>query len=216
MSAQKIYSDFEAHFINLCAEVGEENPDPSHDIFHVLRVVESARVIATAENADLNIVIPAAYLHDIVFVGKKDPRRSIASQLSAKKAISILEELGYPSSCLNEISHAIEAHSFSSGIAARTLEAKVVQDADRLDGLGAIGVARCFGLSGLIRRPFYNFEDPFCDSRSPNDQTNSLDHFFIKLLKTAGALHTPTARAEGLKRLQFMKVFLAQLKKEIC
>ncbi|MFN8945974.1 MAG: HD domain-containing protein [Pseudobdellovibrionaceae bacterium] len=118
---------FERHMIRVC----DENPDPSHDILHVKRVVGLAKKIGTAERANLDIVIPAAYLHDCVYISKVDERRSRASQISADKAIGLLREWHYPDEFYSPIHHAISAHSFSAKIPVKTIEAKVVQDADR-------------------------------------------------------------------------------------
>lgn len=197
------------------AELCRQNPDPSHDILHVRRVVELAKKIGAAEGADLNVVVPASYLHDCIYISKTDPRRKQASKLSADKAIELLSSWGYPEKYYKDIHHAIMAHSFSAEVEAKSLEARVVQDADRLDALGAIGIARCFAFSGLAARPIYNPEDPFCESREPNDQSNTVDHFFIKLLKLSEKLNTSTARAESESRLQTMKLFLSSLRAEI-
>lgn len=197
------------------AELCAQNPDPSHDILHVNRVVQLAKKIAEAEGADLNVVVPAAYLHDCIYISKSDARRAQASQLSADKAIALLKEWNYPEKYFKSIHHAVMAHSFSAGVVAETLESKVVQDADRLDAIGAIGIARCFAFSGLANRAIYNEDDSFCEARAPDDKANTLDHFFIKLLKLNGKLHTNTARAEGEKRLQTMNFFLESLRTEI-
>jgi uncharacterized protein len=201
----------ESYMSGLCGE----NPDPSHDILHVKRVVNLAKKIALAENADLNVVVPAAYLHDCVYISKTDSRRKEASRISADKAVQLLQEWNYPEKYLNEIHHAVLAHSFSAGFSAETIEARVVQDADRLDAIGAIGIARCFAFSGLSNRALHNAEDPFCDDRNPNDKENTLDHFFIKLLGLSSKLHTSFARTEGEKRLHTMNLFLDSLKTEI-
>jgi len=202
-----------------CAEAMKavclEHPDPSHDFSHVQRVVKLTKWLCEKEGGNLHIALPAAYLHDFESVSKTDSRRSQASKLSAAKAQRFLEHIQYPSAFLEDITHAIEAHSFSAKIEAKTLEAKIVQDADRLDGIGAIGIARCFGLSGLLKREFYNFEDPFCERRLPNDQSNSVDHFYVKLLKVPEMLNTKSAKEEGEKRTLFMKNFLSRLKEEI-
>ena len=204
---------------NLCLgymkKVCEENPDPSHDILHVQRVTEMARNLAHNEKADLNVVIPAAILHDCVYVSKTDPQRKMASRISADKAVALLTEWGYPQRYLEAIHQAVAAHSFSANIEAISLEAKIVQDADRLDAMGAIGIARCFGFSGLSLRPFYEEEDPFCKQRNPDDSKNTLDHFFIKLLQIGDALHTPSAKAEAERRMNTMESFLTSLRGEI-
>lgn len=173
---------YEALFENFMREVCDQNPDSSHDILHVQRVVRVAQKFAVKENANLKIVVPAAYLHDCFYISKADPRRKLSSKISADKAIELLSEWGYPGEFFAGIHHAILAHSFSAGVLAETIEAKVVQDADRLDAMGAVGIFRAFAFSGLVRRPLYNPEDPFCETRTPDDQTNTLDHFFTKLI----------------------------------
>ena len=132
------------------------NDDPAHDILHFERVVKVAKHLCDKENGKFEVIVPAAWLHDFVIVPKNDPRRSQASQLSAIEATKYLSSINYPSAYISEIAHAIEGHSFSANVPTRTLEAKIVQDADRLDGLGAIGIARCFATAGLLKRPFYS------------------------------------------------------------
>jgi uncharacterized protein len=189
--------------------------DPAHDLLHFKRVVRTAKQLCEKENGKYEVAIPAAWLHDFVIIPKNDPRRKQASQLSAEAAIRFLEELRYPSIYFDEIAHAIAAHSFSANIEAKTLEAKIVQDADRLDGLGAIGVARCFATAGLLKRSFYSEQDPFCESRTIDDQSFTVDHFFAKLFKTAETLKTPAGRIEGVKRVEVMKRYLSHLADEI-
>lgn len=192
--------------------------DPAHDLLHLERVVASAKRIAASEGADMAVVIPAAWLHDYVVVPKDDPRRSQASRLAAVEARAHLEALGLgflTPARLDNIAHAIEAHSFSAGIAPQTLEAKVVQDADRLDGIGAIGVARCFACSGTMNRPFYSPVDPFCASREPDDGLFTVDHFYRKLFKTAASMQTAAGRKEAERRVEVMKRFLRELGEEI-
>ncbi len=202
---------FEEYMVGVCAE----NPDPSHDILHVYRVVALAKKLARLENAELRVVVPAAYLHDCVYVSKIDPRRSQASRISADRAVDLLTGWSYPSEFLPGIHHAILAHSFSAKVAAETVEAKVVQDADRLDAMGAVGIFRCFAFSGLAKRPLYSAIDPFCQSRTPDDQSNTLDHFFTKLLSLHERLNTVAAKNEGSLRLKTMKEFLQSLQGEL-
>ncbi|MBC7449384.1 MAG: HD domain-containing protein [Hymenobacteraceae bacterium] len=115
--------------------------DVAHDAEHIRRVVTNARQLAASTGADERVVVPAAWLHDCVSVAKDSPQRTQASRLAATAA-DFLRASGYPATYIPAIEHAIEAHSFSAGIAPRTLEARVVQDADRLDTLGAVGIAR--------------------------------------------------------------------------
>jgi uncharacterized protein len=189
--------------------------DVAHDREHILRVVRSARWLALAENADLTVVIPAAWLHDCVIVPKDSPLRAQASRLAADAAVAFLREADYRYADLDAIGHAIAAHSFSANIAPRSLEARVVQDADRLDSLGAIGVARCLMLGGAIGRRLYDPAEPFPDTRPPDDLANTIDHFYVKLLRLADTMQTATGRAEAQRRSAFMRQFLDQLRGEI-
>lgn len=191
------------------------NEDPAHDILHFKRVVKLAKTICISENGNLNVVLPAAWLHDFVIVPKNSPLRSQASQLSAAAAIEFLKSIQYPEEFFKEIEHAIAGHSFSANLPVMTLEAQIIQDADRLDGLGAIGVARCFATAGLLKRSFYSEEDPFCEMREPNDMTYTIDHFYKKLFIVSENLKTETGKNEGLKRVQHMKQFLNQFKYEV-
>lgn len=189
--------------------------DPSHDVLHIGRVVKMARLLAAAEGADLNVVVPAAYLHDCVTVPKNDPRRKQASRLSAEEGCRWLAEIGYPAQYLPAISHAIAAHSFSAGIPPETIEAKVVQDADRLDAIGAVGIARLFTVAGLLGRPYYDPSDVAASTRAPDDALFSIDHFKVKLFGLADTMHTAAARREGAKRLQWMRDYYDRLVEEV-
>lgn len=189
--------------------------DPAHDFLHFKRVVQTAKKLAEIENAKMEVVVPAAWLHDYVIVPKNDPRRKQASQLSAEGAIHFLKQIDYPEIYYAEIAHAIAAHSFSANIATKTLEAEIVQDADRLDGLGAIGIARCFATAGIMKRAFYSENDPFCEERVADDSQFTIDHFFSKLFKTADTLKTEAGRREGINRVKVMQQFLLDLRAEV-
>lgn len=189
--------------------------DAAHDITHIERVVANARMLAEAEQADLAVVLPAAWLHDCVVIPKNSPLRSQASMLAAEAAADFLRSVGYPEQHIATIAHAIAAHSFSANIPPRTTEAKVVQDADRLDSLGAIGIARCFALSGVLGRHFYDPAEPFPATRPLDDTRNTLDHFYVKLLRLADQMQTAAGRAEARRRTAFMQAFLAQLRDEV-
>lgn len=189
--------------------------DPSHDVLHIKRVVAMARKLAVEEGADENVVVPAAYFHDFVNVAKNDPRRSEASRLSADAAVAYLASIHYPAPYLPAISHAIATHSFSANIKPETIEAQVVQDADRLDGLGAIGIARCFSTSALMQRPYYCADDPWGESRVFDDKQFAIDHFEVKLFKTATTMQTKSARIEAEKRVRVMREYLQRLRAEI-
>jgi len=119
-----------------------EVADAGHDINHIKRVVKSAKQFCVAEHANMWVVLPAAWLHDCIQVPKNSDLRSKASELAADQALKLLTKWQYPQQHLAAIYHAIMAHSFSANIPCESLEAKVVQDADRMDALGAIGVCR--------------------------------------------------------------------------
>lgn len=189
--------------------------DAAHDLEHIKRVVKSALKFCNIENADKEIVQAAAWLHDCVMLPKNHPERKKTSKLAAEKASGFLKEINFPVEKIRAVSHAIESHSFSAGITPETIEAKIVQDADRLDALGAIGIARCFMVGGLINRPLYNPDDPFCESREPDDGNWNIDHFYKKLFKLPEMMNTATARAEAEKRVEFMNRFLEQLGREL-
>ncbi|NVK25136.1 MAG: HD domain-containing protein [Gammaproteobacteria bacterium] len=193
----------------------QEIHDAAHDINHIKRVVTSAKQLAKAENADLNVVLPAAWLHDCVSFPKNHPDNKRASVLAGEKAVIFLQSIGYPSEYFSAIQHAIAAHSYSANITTETIEAQVVQDADRLDGLGAIGVSRCMLVAGKLGSRLYNLDDPFCEHRMPDSKVAAVDHFYEKLFKTAKTMKTQSGLMEAQKRVEFMQGFLAQLSAEI-
>lgn len=192
-----------------------EAQDPGHDWAHITRVVKMAEQLARTEKAQLEVVLPAAYLHDIVNVPKNHPERSRASELAADKALKLLAKHHYPEIYFAAIRTAIIEHSFSRGLTPSTLEAACVQDADRLDAIGAIGVLRCTAVNVEMKSKFYDPQDPFAKSRELNDRDFMIDHYYVKLLKLADSLVTTSAKVEGARRVTFMKDFLQQLESEI-
>ncbi|WP_163392921.1 HD domain-containing protein [Enterovibrio norvegicus] len=193
----------------------EMTQDLAHDLQHVLRVVKTAKQLCKEEGGIPEIVIPAAYLHDCFSFGKGHPKRRQSSLHAADKAQAFLENIGYPKQYLTGIHHAIVAHSFSANVETSTLEAKIVQDADRLDALGAIGIARCLQVSVTLNRPLYSPDDPFCETREPDDGEFTLDHLYTKLLKLENTMKTAAAQKEAKRRTVFMQSYLAQLAEEI-
>lgn len=193
----------------------EMTQDLAHDINHVLRVVKSAKEICKQEQASMEVVLPAAYLHDCFSFAKDHPKRKQSSTYAADKAIQFLKSINYPDQYLDAIHHAIQAHSYSANITAKTIEAQIVQDADRLDALGAIGIARCLQVSSTLSRPLYAENDAFCDTRAPDDSAFTIDHFYTKLLSLGKQIKTPSAQKEAQLRTQFMQTYLEQLKKEV-
>lgn len=188
--------------------------DPAHDLAHIERVVRNARQLTAVEGADWRVVMPAAWLHDCVFVAKDSPQRSRASLLSADCAVAFLKEKSFPALDWEAIHHAIAAHSFSAGLETRTLEAKVLQDADRMDALGAVGLSRCLMLGGHMGTALMSPVDPFCEEREPDDGRFTIDHFYRKLLRLEETMKTDSGRLLAAERSEVLRGFLAQLRRE--
>lgn len=189
--------------------------DAAHDLSHIKRVIKTTLYLTDIEKANIEITLPAACLHDCVSVQKNSPLRSQASRLAADAAVDFLSGIDYPEALLADIAHAIEAHSYSAGIPCRTLEAKVVQDADRMDALGAIGIARCLLVGGKFHIPLFNPDDPFCENREPDEKSFTIDHFYTKLFKLPDTMQTEAGRAEAHRRAGVMREYLENLGREI-
>ena len=189
--------------------------DSAHDFGHVMRVYKNAQKICKKEKANEKLVLSAALLHDLVFYPKSDKRSRMSSIESAIKSKSILKKYNFSNAEITIISNAIEEHSFSQNKIPTSIEGKILQDADRLDALGAIGIARVFATGGSLKRPFYNHDDPFCKQRIPDDKIWTIDHFFKKLLKLESLMNTKYGKIEAKKRTVVLKAFLKQLKQEI-
>lgn len=192
-----------------------EQNDTAHDFEHIMRVLKNATMIARKEKASIRIITAAVLLHDIISYPKSDPRSKNSSIESALESRKILKKYKFSHDEINTISDAIRDHSFSRGAIPQTLEGKILQDADRLDALGAIGIARTFSVSGSEKKPFYNNVDPFCKKRLPDDKNWTVDHFYKKLLLLEKTMNTNAGRIEARNRIKVMKKFLDELKKEI-
>ena len=205
----KIYRDVEQRFAGI--------DDLAHGWEHVNRVYQLALYIAEQEGANCFIVGTAALMHDL---GRTVPQSDTAhhADLSADLAAELLKTYQVPDDTQEEILHAIVAHSFSRDIEPRTLEACVVRDADRLDGLGAIGITR-WAITGTIRRNAqtrtYHPTDPFNEQHTPDDHSYMLDHFYSKLLKLSDSMTTNTGRLLSQRRTLFMHSFLNELRNEL-
>lgn len=189
--------------------------DPAHDILHVRRVAALARTIAAAEGADLVVCVGAATLHELVNLPKSHPESRRSGDLCAEAAAELLREEGVDERRSAEICACIRDHAFSKGVMPGTLAGRVVQDADRLDAIGAVGVARLFATCTAMRTPFYSEEDPLCRAREPDDRRFGLDHFFKKLLRVPAGLHTASARELAGPRARLMAEFLDRFEREL-
>jgi uncharacterized protein len=193
----------------------EPSEDGAHDLSHLQRVWHNVRTLQAEEGGDLEVLLASVLLHDCVSVEKNSPLRSQASRLAAKKAASVLLEMHWPEEKISAVSHAIEAHSFSANITPLTLEAKIVQDADRLDSLGMLGVARTFYVAGRMGSALYDPNDPEAKERDYDDTRFCLDHFQTKLLHLADGFQTAAGQRLAQLRHQRLKGFMEQFKEEI-
>ena len=184
-----------------------------HDKFHVERVCNLAMRIAREENADLDVVTAAALLHDIARAMEDEGKIADHATEGARMARKILEEVGFPQEKIARVIHCIEAHRFRKGIEARSLEAKILQDADRLDIIGAIGMARVFARGGWGNKPIY---DPTIPRKEKYDgkSLTSVNHIYEKILKVKDTINTNTAKEIAEERHKFAEQFLERLLRE--
>ena len=190
--------------------------DGSHDLSHLARVWRNARRIARTEpGCDEELLLAAVLLHDCVAVEKNSPSRAQASRMAAARAREIVAPLEWAACRVDALAHAIETHGFSAGLEPRTREAKILQDADRLDAIGAIGIARCFHVGGRMGGALYHPGDPAAVSRPLDDRTHALDHFPAKLFKVAEGFLTPEGQRMAVARTKLTRDFVAAFLTEI-
>lgn len=192
--------------------------DNAHDIFHVRRVWGTAqRLLENENNAEPLIVLTACYFHDFVTLPKNHPQRNQASSLSADQTLNVLRMHfpSFPEYYYAPVAHCIIAHSFSANVEPITIEAKIVQDADRLEALGAIGLARVFAVSGQLNRALFDGNDPFAKNRPLNDKLWALDHFQEKLLKLPDSMQTGAGKALATYNANYLVQFMAKLSAEL-
>nr|WP_254640648.1 HD domain-containing protein [Burkholderia sp. GbtcB21] len=199
----------------LLAHWNDANGDGSHDTSHLQRVWKNAAAIHAVEGGDAEVLFAATLLHDCVAVEKNSPLRPQASRLSAEKARLVLKSLDWPDAKIDAVAHAVEAHSFSAGVTPMTLEAKTLQDADRLDAIGVLGVARCFYVAGRMGSALYDPADPHASARELDDTRFAIDHFRTKLLKLASGFQTATGARLANIRHDRLRRFLDEFADEI-
>jgi uncharacterized protein len=206
----------QAEYEGAIARIWAGQADAAHDIGHLRRVWAMARLIALDEpDSDPDVLLAAAYLHDAVNLPKDSADRALASRLSAQAAAEYLAGSDFPAGKIPAVVHAIEAHSFSAGIAPETIDAKILQDADRLDALGAIGLARMFAVAGRMGAALFDPDDPLARRRPLDDKAFSLDHLEVKLFPVAEGMQTATGRRIAAERAEWMESFRSRLLSEI-
>lgn len=189
--------------------------DGSHDVAHLARVWSNVRTIQDVEGGDAEILAAATLLHDCVAVEKSSPLRASASRLAAEHAVTLLAPFGWTTERLERVAHAIAAHSFSAKITPETIEAQILQDADRLDAMGAIGIARCFYTAGRMQSFLYDPEDPAARHRAFDDRNFAIDHLPAKLLTLADGFNTATGRRMAQERHARTEAFLTAFLAEV-
>ncbi|NRP18415.1 hypothetical protein LPJGGPFB_01646 [Ensifer adhaerens] len=189
--------------------------DGSHDASHLIRVWKNAARIHAEEGGAERVLAAAVLLHDCVSVEKNSPHRMQASRLAAEKATDILRNLDWSAEDIVSVAHAILTHSFSANIAPETIEAKILQDADRLDAIGMVGAARCFYIAGRMGSGLYDPLDPLAEDRELDDKAFAIDHFETKLFKLADGFQTAAGRRLALERQQRLRDVLAMMLDEI-
>lgn len=199
----------------LLAHWSDTNGDGSHDTSHLQRVWKNAAAIQAKEGGDAEVLLAATLLHDCVAVEKNSPLRAQASRLSADKARQVLKSLDWPDAKIDAVAHAVEAHSFSACIAPTTLEARMLQDADRLDAIGMVGVARCFYVAGRTGSALYDPVDPHASERALDDTRFAIDHFRTKLLRLSTGFQTVTGTRMAIVRRDRLQRFLDEFSDEI-
>lgn len=187
--------------------------DGGHDFAHLLRVLRSAwRIGGTA--CDWEVVAMAVLFHDAINLPKNHPERHLASTYSAEVG-QRFASLHLARERVAMVEDAIRAHSHSAGFTPQYFESKVLADADRLESLGAFGIARTFYVSGVMGRSIVEMSDPFGVTREWDDLNYAVDHFFRKLLTLRDVMYTPEGRALADERHDFLHTFLAQLADEL-
>lgn len=191
--------------------------DGAHDLGHLMRVVRSAKKIMSIEGGDPLVIIAASYLHDIVSLPKNHPERKCSSMFAAEKAKEILASdfPEFPTHLADEVGYAILTHSYSAGFTPKTLEAKILQDADRLDALGAIGLARVFYIAGALQQTLFDENDPFATLRPLDDKKFAVDHFQTKLLRLPEMMNTEEGRRIAIVNAEYLSTYLGKLAEEI-
>lgn len=189
--------------------------DGSHDAAHLIRVWKSARRIRAEEGGDLRLLAAAVLLHDCVAVEKNSPLRKEASRLAAEKAARLLAAEGWSKADVAAVADAILTHSFSANLPPQTLEARILQDADRLDAIGMVGAARCFYIAGRMGSGLYDPLDPLAERRPLDDKAFAIDHFEVKLFRLADGFQTAAGARMAKERTERLRAIRDMLLDEI-
>jgi len=195
--------------------------DLAHDSEHIARVYRWAVYLAGEEGEDPDLAGAAALVHDLVNIPKESADRPLGSERSAAASRGVLPRAGYAPAEVDAIVEAVRTCSWSRGQRPTSGLGAILQDADRMDAIGAIGIARNVACAQAMATRgsggrLYDPDDPLGESdRTLDDRRNTLDHYAVKLLRLADAMNTDAARAEATRRHDFMRRFLDQLASEL-
>jgi uncharacterized protein len=213
-----LLTEWERRFMDYLASCSDWK-DGSHDMGHFQRVWKTAQYINRQEGglADPLVLLASAYFHDLVSLPKNHPQRKDSSRLSAERTVELLivDFPDFPRDKIEGVRHAIHAHSFSAGVEALTAEARILQDSDRMEAVGAIGLARVFYTAGQLNQQLFDGRDPLAEGRVPDDQQYALDHFQVKLLKLPALMNTETGRRLAEANADYLREFLQKISGEI-
>jgi uncharacterized protein len=193
--------------------------DSVHDFDHIIRVVALAERIAHLEGADISIVRAAAFLHDLGRA-KSQANNLNHAAIAADQAGKLLQSWGAPTSWTMAVQHAIAAHRFRTAPEPETLEARVVFDADKLDAIGAIGIARAFAYGGAHgQRLWAPMEDinlmAWIEKGDNPDEHTPVHEYVVKLSRIKDRLTTATGRSIAEARHAYMEAFYKRLSAEV-
>ena len=221
-----------AKLVRVAAQAAAEHGDASHDLAHALRVARWTVRLGQASNdlstddlsanepsVDPGEALAAALLHDAVHIPKDSPDRSLASTRSAELARPLLREAGFDEEAAERVASAIQTHSFSycarTGAAPTSPLGDALQDADRLEALGAMGLYRCLATGVQMGAELFHADDPFAEARALDDRAFSVDHFYTKLLGLPETMRTAAGREEARRRARILEIFAAELRHEL-
>ena len=192
------------HVKNICFDI----PYDTHHIDHIMRVYNLSKKIGSYYNINKHVLYAAALLHDI---GRfTEDSTTCHAEISAQYADNLLNSRGWENTIIKDVCYAISTHRYSKGIKPITLEAQILQDCDRIDALGAIGISRV--ISYDLETPLYDIQNPLGDVET---KSYRLNHFYTKILGLKDTMHTDEAKIIAEERTKFIVLFLEQFKKEV-
>jgi uncharacterized protein len=184
--------------------------DAAHDYLHARRVAKTCVLLCHCMQVSPQVSVAAALVHELFSYAKDDSRRSLSGIACLPEAQRALADASCPNELMDDICESVADHPYSLAKIPRTLQGRILQDADRLDAIGAIGIARCFATGQALGRPFYSLDDPSCVNRQADDSRYTLDHFYRKLLILHETMHTPKAKELAAERREYLLGFLSQ------